>query len=103
MAEVILKQTEVLDRLGEENVLEMEKGLEQNPKATEPVAIPRKIKRKLTLKKFETPQELPAATSPITQEVEVKPEEKQSEPVEVSEFKIIGEPMKLKIKRGPKK
>jgi hypothetical protein len=91
---VILRQTELLDRLGEENVREMEKSLEESDAtaavAEEPTAPPpRKIKRKLTLKNYKAEEE----------------EEKPSvqEPVEVSSFKIIGAPIKLKVKRAPPK
>jgi hypothetical protein len=99
MSDVILKQTALLDRIGEENVLEMENAIKENQLATEetPAAIvPKKMKRKLTLKKFEPFSDEPAQPSePSVQVIE------SSEPVEVTEFKIIGAPMKLKVKRKP--
>jgi hypothetical protein len=93
MSDVILRQTELLDRLGEENVREMEKSLEESDAtaavAEEPTAPPpRKIKRKLTLKNYKAEEE----EKPSVQE-----------PVEVSSFKIIGAPIKLKVKRAPPK
>jgi hypothetical protein len=89
MAEVIMKQSELLDRMGEENVAEMEKIAEEVIPAPESeTAAPRKIKRKLTLKKFEVLPEQVQEPLP------------QDEPVEVSEFKIIGEPIRLKVKRA---
>jgi hypothetical protein len=106
MAEVILKQTAMLDRLGEENVAEMENELDKlkemglNQEEVQPTIAPRKLKRKLTLKKYE----------PIQEEKEVEKEQaipqpviSEAEPIEVSEFKIIGEPMKLKVKRAIRK
>jgi len=96
MSDVILKQSKLLDRLGEENVREMEKSLEESD-ATAAVAVaeeptappPRKIKRKLTLKNYKAEEE---TEKPSVQE-----------PVEVSSFKIIGAPIKLKVKRAPPK
>lgn len=102
MSEVILKQTTMLDRLGEDNIREMEKKTEEaittEPFVTE-AAPPRKIKKKLTLKNYPVTSETVAEQSiPVP-----APAPSVQEPVEISSFKVIGEPIKLKLKRAPPK
>jgi hypothetical protein len=98
MSEVILKQTAMLDRLGEDNVREMEKITEEAIITEAPP--PRKIKKKLTLKNYPVTSEtvaepLTPVPAPVVSSVQ--------EPVEISSFKVIGEPIKLKLKRAPPK
>jgi hypothetical protein len=94
MSDVILKQSAILDRLGEDNVREMENITEDLGSSNEELTTttpPRKIKKRLVLKKYPVVTEttkIPTETQPSTQE-----------PIEVSSFKVIGQPIKLKLKR----
>ena len=99
MSEIILQQSELLDRIGEENMKEMEKTVEDAniiiEEKSEKSTVPKKIKRKLVLKKYEPMNE-------ETKETETQSTEIMQEPVEITEiteFKLIGEPMRLKVNR----
>jgi len=102
MSDVIIKQSELLDRIGEDNIKEMEKIVEESPSISQenPIqtGIPKKIKRKLILTNYDPINEVVNEDKNVqkaTKEIETK----DSEPVEVTEFKIIGEPMRLKVNR----
>jgi chorismate mutase len=102
MSDVIIKQSELLDRIGEDNITEMEKIVEESPSISQenPIqtGIPKKIKRKLILTNYDPINEVVNEDKNVqkaTKEIETK----DSEPVEVTEFKIIGEPMRLKVNR----
>jgi hypothetical protein len=80
MAEIILQQNEMAERIGEENVVEMEEKIKQIT-ALPPV---RKLKKKLVLEKFQpvsSPEEMVQIQEVVPEPVEITTLEPQEEKI----------------------
>jgi hypothetical protein len=92
MAEIILQQNEMVERIGEENVAEMEEKIKEQTQV-----VVRKLKKKLVLEKFQT--------TPPTEEVSVPgpvaPTEMivSNEPVEVTTLQPAEEKFVIRLKK----
>ena len=95
MAEIILQQNEMVERIGEENVAEIEEKIKEQTQIAVPVV--RKLKKKLVLEKFQT--------TPPTEEVPVPgpvaPTEMivSNEPVEVTTLQPAEEKFVIRLKK----
>jgi hypothetical protein len=91
MAEIILQQNEMVERIGEENVAEIEEKIKEQTQVAAPVV--RKLKKKLVLEKF---QPIP---TPPQEEVPVPAEAVSSEPVEVTTLQPTEEKFVIRLKK----
>jgi hypothetical protein len=83
MAEVILKQNEMIERIGDENLAELEEKMKTMQEITVPPV--RKLKKKLVLQNFQ-----PREDTPIVEESKLE---------EVTTLEPTGEPIVIKVKR----
>lgn len=83
MAEVILKQNEMIERIGDENLAELEEKMKTMQEITVPPV--RKLKKKLVLQNFQ-----PREDTPIVEESKLE---------EVTILEPTGEPIVIKVKR----
>jgi len=88
MAEVILKQNEMVERIGEENLAEIEEKLKDQTQPAVPVV--RKLKKKLVLEKFQ-PVATPEEKTPI--------QELDTNPVEITTLEPQEEKIVIRLKK----
>jgi hypothetical protein len=91
MAEIILQQNEMVERIGEENVAEMEEKIKEQTQVAVPVV--RKLKKKLVLEKFQT------IPTPPQEELPVPAEAVSTEPVEVTTLQPTEEKFVIRLKK----
>jgi hypothetical protein len=97
MAEIILQQNEMVERIGEENVAEMEEKIKEQTQVAVPVV--RKLKKKLVLEKFQTIPTPPQEEVPVPGSVAPTEMIASTEPVEVTTLQPTEEKFVIRLKK----